>query len=749
MFEITLHNEQSITCLIPVGRIDTVNSPAFDNAVQQQTEKNQHLIIDISRCDYLSSTGIRVLLSAFKRLKAKGGLLVIAGVMPEVFQVFEMTGLHQIFCFAENNSVAVSEINKTKRKESDSSNLMFDDQKVQFHHSHKAVKPALIWNDEGIAGYNELGFSIGTGSPADQQLEAINTVGLFVATGHCAAFIPDDKTLPPDFRITNNPAQAGILVKQAISFGTSPAGWFRMFKPSASTLGQLAVNIYRNREHIYPGFQGALAFITANFKTEIPGISFSHIVDESLKEKEYINLLGSTQLTNDSLSIIGATFDCEELVQPSENPVLERIMKDVLSLENVLNARPIDPEELLSYPLVWVFVTNGIDQASAHRIELELPEEGFSEPGKLFLTRRLYTDSKRVVIKPLHGGFSAQTFQVTSYDNDGRKLRPTVLKIANRAMITREAERCQKYASPYILNNSAQVLGTEFFGDMGALRYNFVGIGGEQTQLKWLTHYFDTWPVEKLLPLFDKTFLQILKPWYGQPVQEAIHPFSDHDPTFTFFPHLFDTAENVFSISCDEPYFTVEETGKQLVNPYWFLKHEYKKHREAAIDYYTAICHGDLNMQNILLDQDMNVYLIDFSETKPRSVVSDFARLEAIFMVERAPLENAEEMTAMIDFANHLYGIEGLDQFPENSYKGKHPEIVERNVALTRKMREYALKSNLENKDLSPYYIAMLEWVLPMVCFQSLNQREKYFSMVVAGLLCEKVKIIFERLNNN
>jgi anti-anti-sigma factor len=739
MFEITLHSEQSIPCLIPVGRIDTVNSTVFDKAVQQQTDKGQHLIIDLSRCNYLSSTGIRVLLSAFKRLKAKGGLLIIAGIMPEVFQVFEMAGLHQLFCFAENNTAAASEIYKTKHKESESSNLMFDGQKVQFHHSHKTGTPALLWKDEGIAGYNELGFSIGSGTPADQQLEAINADGLFVATGNCAGFIPYDKTLSPDFRITHNPAQAGILIKQAISFGTSPAGWFRMFKPSASTLGQMAVDIYRNRGQILPGSQGALAFVTANFNAGIPGISFSLIVDGPLKEKQYLNLQGSTQLTNEGLSIIGATFDCEELVQPSENPSIERIMKEVLTLENVLGSRPIDPEELLSYPLVWVFVTEGVDQASAHRIELELPEEGFSEPGKPFLARRLYNDSKRVIIKPLHGGFSAQTFQVASYDNDGRKLRPTVLKIANRAMITREAERCQKYASPYILNNSAQVLGTEFFGDMGALRYNFVGIGGEQTQLKWLTHYFDTWPVEKLLPLFDKTFVQILKPWYGQPVREAIHPFNDHDPTFTFFPHLLDTAEKVFSISCDEPYFTVEQTGQRLVNPYWFLKHEYKRRRETTIDYYTAICHGDLNMQNILLDQDMNVYLIDFSETKPRSVVSDFARLEAIFMVERAPLENDEEMKAMIDFANRLYGIDGLDQFPENSYNGKHPEIVERNVALALKMRDYALKSSLGSKDLAPYYIAMLEWVLPMVCFQSLNQKEKYFSRVVAGLLCKKV----------
>ncbi len=59
----------------------------------------------------------------------------------------------------------------------------------------------------------------------------------------------------------------------------------------------------------------------------------------------------------------------------------------------------------------------------------------------------------------LHGGYSAETFQVDSYDREGRKMRPTVLKIAGRDIISREAERCTNYALPYIMNNSAMVFG--------------------------------------------------------------------------------------------------------------------------------------------------------------------------------------------------------------------------------------------------------------------------------------------------
>jgi hypothetical protein len=485
-----------------------------------------------------------------------------------------------------------------------------------------------------------------------------------------------------------------------------------------------------------------LAMISADFNPTAPTVTICILLDEvlinKLKQRELHILHGLKTSTINGISLWGAKFELEEIKKPTENTSLTTFLKEALTLENILDVSSIDPSAVLVNPLTWVFVSDRFENALAHRIMLDTPEEGFSEPYKAFLTRRLYADSVRVVVKPLHGGYSAQTFQVTSFDKDGRKLRPTVLKIANRAMITREADRCRKYSLPYILNNSAMVLGTEFFGDFGALCYNFVGIGGEQTQLKWLTNYFDEWPAEKLIPIFDKTFLQILNPWYGQPVRAVIHPFLDHDPTLTFFSTLCDTSEKVLSVSSDESSFLVKEIGRKLVNPYWFLKYEYPGRRDTAIEYHTSICHGDLNMQNILLDQDMNIYLIDFSETKPRSVISDFARLEAIFMVERAPLQTDEDMKEMIEFATRFYGIDRLDQLPENSYRGRGAETVKKNVALTLKMREYAIRSTGGDYNLAPYYLAMLEWVLPIVCFYA-TPAHKRFSMIVAGLLCEKV----------
>jgi anti-anti-sigma factor len=740
MFEITLHTEQTILCIAPEGRLDTVNCTQFELAVKPHAEKENHLIFDLSKCNYLSSSGIRVLLSTTKKMKAKGGALSIAGIVPEVYQVLEMAGLHRIFLFSSDCKSAADEINRINQKKSNCSEWVDGEFRFQFIPVENKTEPALIWNSRDIAGYNELGFSVGTGVTAEEWEGVVSAEDLFVSTGNCAGFISGEGS--SDFRIPYNPSQAGILVDQALSFGPNPDGFVRLVEPASIALHRLADSVYQLRSQIKNNQPEVLSMVCADFNTAAPSVTICILLNQSLvsklNQRGISKLPGSYTTTNNGISLWGAKFELEEIKRTTENTTLTTFLKEALTLENILDVKHIELSATMVNPLTWLFVAERFENALTRRIMLDVPDEGFSEPYKAFLTRRLYADSVRVSIKPLHGGFSAQTFQVTSFDRDGRKLRPTVLKLANRAMITREAERCQKYSLPYILNNSAMVLGTEFFGDFGALCYNFVGIGGEQTQLKWLTNYYDEWPAEKLEPIFDKTFLQILNPWYGQPVREAIHPFLDHDPTLTFFSSLCDTAENTLSVSTDEPFFMVEEIGRKLVNPYWYLKHEYPKRRETAIDYLTAICHGDLNMQNILLDQTMNVYLIDFSETKPRSVVSDFARLEAIFMVERAPLGNEEETRAMIEFVTRFYGIDRLDQLPENSYRGSGAETVNKNVAITRKMREYAIKSTGGNTNLAPYYLAMLEWTLPIVCFYA-TPAHKRFSMIVAGLLCEKV----------
>lgn len=739
MAQINIQNKLSVPIVSVNGRLDTISSPGLDEALQPLYGKSQHLVIDLADCSYLSSSGIRSLLIATKRMKSDGGTLFISGITPEVFQVIEMAGLHRVFELTGSPEEVLRVLSHPADNEKES--ITFSAAAVSFRYDvfDKDKKAAQCWKDAGIAGYDELGFALGHGWFAESHEAVSQQPGLFVVSGCCAALMPGEAGMEGDFRIPQNPSQAGMFVNEGVSFPKEPSGLLSLNNEAILTTPQLAEAASNLREKLAAEDGDHMLLVIADPGNESPSVSIAIMATTQLQ-----NLLNNTKLPIGDTeirksSLCGIRYVLDQMPNVQVDATVQTFLRSVFSFENIIRVETLKAPNVFSNPKAWVFLSDGCTDASDSRLKIDVHGDFALQPHEVFLTRRLYTDSSRLVIKMLHGGFSAQTFQVESFDHDGRKLRPTVLKIAPKDMISRESERCRLYAMPYILNNSAMVLGAEFYGNTGVMRYNFVGIGGEGSQLKWLAHYYQEWPFDTLEPLFDKVFLQILKPWYGQTVRQNIHPFRDHDPTLTFFPHIYEQAKEILSVTPDEEQITIKENGRQITNPYWFLKYKFPELREWAFNYHTAICHGDLNLQNILLDENMNVYLIDFSETKPRSAISDFARLEDIFILDFAPIENEADMQDYIDFVTRFYDSDFFTDEPDVVYNGRHSARVIHNVRLALKMREYALKSVGGDTRQLPYLLAMFEWMAPIVCYR-LSNEHKYVSMVVAGLLCDKIR---------
>lgn len=73
------------------GRLDATTAPDLESAVDLAGV--QVLVVDLDRCDYVSSAGLRVFLGFSRRLSAVGGSLVLTNARPEVERVLEITGL--------------------------------------------------------------------------------------------------------------------------------------------------------------------------------------------------------------------------------------------------------------------------------------------------------------------------------------------------------------------------------------------------------------------------------------------------------------------------------------------------------------------------------------------------------------------------------------------------------------------------------------------------------------------------------
>ncbi|MCE5265763.1 MAG: STAS domain-containing protein [Deltaproteobacteria bacterium] len=79
------------------GRMDALSAPEVEAKLNPWLEQKQRvLILDLEGLDYISSAGLRVLLFAAKRMKARGGVLFLARLQAGVKQVFEISGFSAI-----------------------------------------------------------------------------------------------------------------------------------------------------------------------------------------------------------------------------------------------------------------------------------------------------------------------------------------------------------------------------------------------------------------------------------------------------------------------------------------------------------------------------------------------------------------------------------------------------------------------------------------------------------------------------
>ena len=92
---IEIKRNADATVIELVGRLDTTTAPALDKTIAEDIGDTKNLVLDIKDLEYISSAGLRVLLSAQKKMQKIGSMKVI-NVCEAVMEVFEMTGFADI-----------------------------------------------------------------------------------------------------------------------------------------------------------------------------------------------------------------------------------------------------------------------------------------------------------------------------------------------------------------------------------------------------------------------------------------------------------------------------------------------------------------------------------------------------------------------------------------------------------------------------------------------------------------------------
>ena len=90
----TIKNEDALTVSV-TGRLDTTTSPELDEELKKSLDGIRDLTMDLEGLEYISSAGLRILLSTQKTMNQQGTMKLI-NVSSIVMDVFEVTGFADI-----------------------------------------------------------------------------------------------------------------------------------------------------------------------------------------------------------------------------------------------------------------------------------------------------------------------------------------------------------------------------------------------------------------------------------------------------------------------------------------------------------------------------------------------------------------------------------------------------------------------------------------------------------------------------
>ena len=106
--DISVESMKRVDLITVSGRVDSNTSPELDQALKQSMENGTHnIVVELSDVPYLSSAGLRALVSALRECKKKRGDVRIANPSERVSEVLSLAGLDSLFDVYDDTTTAV------------------------------------------------------------------------------------------------------------------------------------------------------------------------------------------------------------------------------------------------------------------------------------------------------------------------------------------------------------------------------------------------------------------------------------------------------------------------------------------------------------------------------------------------------------------------------------------------------------------------------------------------------------------
>ncbi|MCX7020291.1 MAG: STAS domain-containing protein [bacterium] len=291
--------QDGITILRLEGRFDAFEAKSFMDTIRSKSsDLPMSIVLDMSVVNYLSSGGLRAILTLYKSQRERGMAFALACLQPYCGQVLRIAGFADTLNVFETQQDAVAHCR----------NLMHDkimaeqwDNLSTYDIEHGRVRiipgsdqPGAIEvmghvNDVLFSRitpahlcskrFSETEFSIGLGGLGDRVKDYIGIMGEMITIGGTMVWLPTDGHDTPDYLIPR--ADHGEVTLRT-GFNVSVAGGFNKFFHYKSadaegiTIGELYRNLFNYARQFHPEFKGALALAIRAQMPAVFGAGIKH-----------------------------------------------------------------------------------------------------------------------------------------------------------------------------------------------------------------------------------------------------------------------------------------------------------------------------------------------------------------------------------------------------------------------------------------------------------------------------------------
>jgi len=414
-------------------------------------------------------------------------------------------------------------------------------------------------------------------------------------------------------------------------------------------------------------------------------------------------------------------FDTEEFLE-----IVRRVFETEIKVNPDLKILPPD----LNLPALFVNMTiEGKRIRKRNTSDVERYADELKD-----LLRRLFYSAESILVSPISKGFSGTgVLRVQAVYKDSGVSAPMIVKFGDKTQIEQEYKHFKRYVEGFIgAGRTASIVDHRYTNSLGGIIYQFLGTDvGSWTNLG---DYYRTHSIDEIEQVFRDLFYVTTANWYAN--RSSIEPLP-----------LIQTYLDYWGIADLEHLKELIFIGKlkryksqgdelQLVGlPKTKIANPFQLLQQRPWIYLTIQCitHGDLNLQNVLVDKSGSTWLIDFYSTGRGHILRDITELETqikLLLSDEASLEDLFLLEKFLSQDRFFSEITYPRPFPEDL-----PETVKKiyqSVGFLRFIASELVKPQ-RIEDFGEYQVAVAIQSLNLARMLSLTEKQRLHALISAS----------------